>query len=332
MRSRPLRIVTWLLLALACAGLAAHVALSGLPEPLAAVLFTPTPTATNTPTPTPTFTPTPTATPTPTPEPLEVSITVEPMELSQGGTAAIEVQSNREVTLTGTLSELPLDFVELEGSYWALAGFSSWAAVGPSEIVVEARSALGEQVRVTGVVTVTYGQFPTEIIDIPSDREYLLDPEIVREERERLAAIYAQRTPSKLWDDVFGYPVDTLTITSMYGAIRQYDTGPGRHAGVDLDGETGDLVYAVADGKVVLSEALQVRGSTVILDHGLGVYTIYCHLSELAVQEGSVVTKGQLIGSLGSTGLSTGAHLHWETRVGGVAVDPFEWTRRRILP
>jgi murein DD-endopeptidase MepM/ murein hydrolase activator NlpD len=332
MRSRPLRFVTWLLLALACVGLAAQVALSGLPEPLAAVLFTPTPTATNTPTPTPTFTPTPTATPTPTPEPLNVSLTVEPMELSQGGTAAIEVQSNREVTLTGILSELPLDFVELEGSYWALAGFSSWSAVGPSEIVVEARSALGEQVRVTGLITVTYGQFPTEIIDIPSDREYLLDPEIVREERERLAVVYAQRSSRKLWDDVFGYPVDSLTITSMYGAIRQYDTGPGRHAGVDLDGETGDPVYAVADGQVVLSEALQVRGGTVILDHGLGLYTVYCHLSDLAVQEGDAVTKGQLIGSLGSTGLSTGAHLHWETRVGGVAVDPFEWTRRRILP
>jgi murein DD-endopeptidase MepM/ murein hydrolase activator NlpD len=332
MRSRPLRVVAWLLLALAFAGLAAQVALSGLPEPLAAVLFTPTPTATNTPTPTPTFTPTPTATPTPTPEPLDVSITVEPMALSQGGTAAIEVQSNREVTLTGTLGELPLDFVELEGSYWALSGFSSWAAVGPNEIVIEARSALGEEVRVTGVITVTYGQFPTEIIDIPSDREYLLDPEIVREERERLAAIYDQLSPSKLWDDVFGYPVDTLTVTSMYGAIRQYDTGPGRHAGVDLDGEVGDPVYAVADGQVILSEALQVRGNTVILDHGLGVYTIYCHLSDLAVEEGDVVTKGQLIGLLGSTGLSTGAHLHWETRVGGVAVDPFEWTRRRILP
>ena len=69
-----------------------------------------------------------------------------------------------------------------------------------------------------------------------------------------------------------------------------------------------------------------------ILDHGLGVYTTYCHLSELDVEEGNAVSKGDVIGALGSTGLSTGTHLHWEVRVGGIAVNPFEWTRRRILP
>jgi murein DD-endopeptidase MepM/ murein hydrolase activator NlpD len=332
MRNRPLRIAIVLLLAMAIVGLAGYVALSPLPEPLAAVLFTPTPTATSTATPTPTSTPTPTATPTPTPEPLSVELRLDPVELAQGGTLAIEVQANREVTLTGTLGELPLDFVELEGSYWAMAGFAAWAEVGPGQVSVDARSALGEQVLVTDVVTVTYGQFPSEIIDIPTEREYLLDPEIVRQERERLEAIYAQRSSSKLWDDVFGYPVDALVITSMYGAIRQYDTGPGRHAGVDLDGETDDPAYAAAGGRVALSEGLQVRGNTVIIDHGLGVYSIYCHLSSLAVQEGEAVSKGQVVGHLGSTGLSTGTHLHWELRVGGVAVDPFEWTRRRILP
>jgi hypothetical protein len=332
MKSRPLRVVIGLLLALAIAGLVGYVALSPLPEPLAAILFTPTPTATSTATPTPTSTPTPTATPTPTPEPLSVEMRMEPMELSQGGTVAIQIQSNREVTLTGTLGELPLDFAEVEGSYWALAGFPCWAAVGPSEIVVGASSPLGEEVLVTGVVTVTYGQFPTEVIDIPTEREYLLDPEIIREERERLEAIYAQRSPGKLWDDVFGYPVDNLIITSAYGAIRQYDTGPGRHAGVDLDGETGDAAYAAASGKIALSEALQVRGNSVIIDHGLGVYSVYCHLTDLAVQAGDAVTRGQPIGQLGSTGLSTGTHLHWEVRVGGVAVDPLEWTRRKILP
>jgi murein DD-endopeptidase MepM/ murein hydrolase activator NlpD len=82
----------------------------------------------------------------------------------------------------------------------------------------------------------------------------------------------------------------------------------------------------------VLSELLQVRGNAVVVDHGMGVYSTYCHLSELAVEEGDRVAKAQVIGYLGSTGLSTGTHLHWELRVGGVAVNPFEWTRRRMLP
>ncbi len=99
-----------------------------------------------------------------------------------------------------------------------------------------------------------------------------------------------------------------------------------------MDGEPGDPVFAAAEGGVVLAEPLQVRGGTVIVDHGLGVYSNYCHLSDLAVEQGETVSRGQLIGYMGSTGLATGTHVHWELRVGGVAVDPFEWTRRKIFP
>ena len=67
-----------------------------------------------------------------------------------------------------------------------------------------------------------------------------------------------------------------------------------------------------------------------VLDHGWGLYSLYGHLSEILVQEGQEVSRGDLIGRLGNTGLSTGAHLHWEMRVGGVAVNPLEWTSRLI--
>ena len=115
-----------------------------------------------------------------------------------------------------------------------------------------------------------------------------------------------------------------LTVTSAYGAIRQYDTGPGRHTGVDLDGEGGELVLASAGGRVVLGEPLQVRGGTVILDHGLGVYSTYCHLSELEVSVGDVVSRGQAIGYLGSTGLSTGPHVCFRVKQDGTYVDPMK--------
>lgn len=330
MRDKSLLAIIILLSVLAAIGLALSLVILPLPEPLAAILFTPTPTPTNTPTPTPTATPTPT--PTPTPIPLSMTLFLDPSLVGQGGTVGIELRANREVTLTGSLADRPLSFVELEGSYWALAGFPSWSALGPQNLVVEGRSVLGEVAEVTGTLTVTYTQVPTEVIDIPSDREFLLDPAIIWAERERLANIYGRFSPDKAWDDVFGYPLEVITVTSVYGAIRQYDTGPGYHAGVDFDGELGDPTFAVADGQVVLAEPLQVRGGAVILDHGLGVYSNYFHLSELAVQEGASVSKSQIIGHMGSTGLSTGTHLHWEIRVGGIAVDPFEWTRRKLLP
>jgi len=261
-----------------------------------------------------------------------LSLDAEPREAEQGDTVVVAVHSNREVDLSGSLGEESLSFVPLDSGYYALVGLSSWDTVGPRQVSVEARSQLGEVAQVTGTVTVTYGQFAAELIDIPNEREYLLDPEIVVAERERLAAIYAQFEPEVLWLEAFGYPVQAITVTSPYGGVRQYETGYSRHAGVDLDGETGDPAFADADGRVVLAELLQVRGNTVILDHGMGVYSTYCHLSALAVQANDIVVKGQVVGYLGSTGLSTGTHLHWELRVGDVAVNPFAWTRRKMLP
>ncbi len=76
---------------------------------------------------------------------------------------------------------------------------------------------------------------------------------------------------------------------------------------------------------VVLAAALFVRGNAIVLDHGNGVYTGYWHLSALDVAAGDQVTRGQLLGEVGSTGLSTGAHLHWELRIAGMAVDPLQW-------
>ncbi|MBC7257258.1 MAG: M23 family metallopeptidase, partial [Chloroflexi bacterium] len=93
-------------------------------------------------------------------------------------------------------------------------------------------------------------------------------------------------------------------------------------------GETGDPVQAPAAGIVALAEVLQVRGGTVILDHGAGVLSGYFHLQSIAVREGETVEPGTLLGEIGSTGLSTGSHLHWEMRIGGIAVDPREWLER----
>jgi murein DD-endopeptidase MepM/ murein hydrolase activator NlpD len=77
---------------------------------------------------------------------------------------------------------------------------------------------------------------------------------------------------------------------------------------------------------VVLAEPLFVRGNAVVLDHGRGVFTGYWHLQKLEVKAGDRVVAGQMLGEVGSTGLSTGPHLHWEMRVRGVAVDPLQWT------
>lgn len=155
-----------------------------------------------------------------------------------------------------------------------------------------------------------------------------IDQESIRQERERLFAIWEQNSPTPQWDGPFQLPIrDYLEITSTFGARRSYNGGPFStyHEGVDFSAYGGTAVYAPAAGTVVVAEPLYVRGGAVILDHGLGIYSGYYHMSDVLVTVGEVVQPGQTIGAVGTTGLSTGNHLHWDLLVNGVWVDAQAW-------
>lgn len=123
-------------------------------------------------------------------------------------------------------------------------------------------------------------------------------------------------------------PVDG-PLTGMFLEARR--SGP--HAGVDLDGETGDPVRAAATGVVVQAGASAAPwggyGIVVLVDHGGGVQTLYAHLSAVTVQVGQAVPAGTVIGAMGSTGHSTGSHLHFEVRMSGKVIDPLAWVASR---
>jgi murein DD-endopeptidase MepM/ murein hydrolase activator NlpD len=118
-------------------------------------------------------------------------------------------------------------------------------------------------------------------------------------------------------------PLDDARLTSDYG-MRTHPVLGGRrnHKGVDLAQPTGTPVYATADGLVSKAEPFSSYGNYIQIEHGGELQTRYAHLAGYAVAAGQQVTKGQLIGYVGSTGRSTGPHLHYEVRVAGEAVDP----------
>lgn len=155
-----------------------------------------------------------------------------------------------------------------------------------------------------------------------------IDAASIQQERERLFAIWNQASPVPQWTTPFQLPIESyLEITSLFGARRSYNGGPysSYHEGVDFSAYGGTPVYAPAAGTVVVAERLYVRGGAVIIDHGLGIYTGVYHLSEVVAQVGQVVEPGQLVGNVGTTGLSTGNHLHWDLLAGGVWVDAAVW-------
>src|SRR5688572_5308586 len=118
-------------------------------------------------------------------------------------------------------------------------------------------------------------------------------------------------------------PLDSATLTSDFG-MRTHPVLGGRrnHKGIDLAQPTGTPVYATADGVVGKAEWFSSYGNYIQIEHGGEMQTRYAHLSGYAVAAGEQVRKGQLIGFVGSTGRSTGPHLHYEVRVAGEAVDP----------
>jgi murein DD-endopeptidase MepM/ murein hydrolase activator NlpD len=104
------------------------------------------------------------------------------------------------------------------------------------------------------------------------------------------------------------------------------------HGGTDFDVPRGTPVAAAAAGRVAFVGPLAIRGNSVIVDHGMGVFSGYHHLSRTSVQVGQQVAAGDLVGYSGASGLATGPHLHWEVIVSGVTVDPVLWTQQDIGP
>jgi murein DD-endopeptidase MepM/ murein hydrolase activator NlpD len=112
-------------------------------------------------------------------------------------------------------------------------------------------------------------------------------------------------------------------LTTPYGYQRVVNGVPAnRHRAIDIANKTGTKVRAGNHGKVVLADSLYLTGNTIIIDHGLRLFSIYAHLSEIRVQTGEEVKRGQTIGLMGSTGFSTGPHLHYGMLIGNTYVNP----------
>jgi murein DD-endopeptidase MepM/ murein hydrolase activator NlpD len=148
-------------------------------------------------------------------------------------------------------------------------------------------------------------------------------------EEKVVEAAYALRTP-QAWSRPFSAPLNTTAVSSSFGQPRTYLAGGPvlYHYGMDFPAAVGTSVRAVNDGKVVIAATYPVRGGLVAIDHGAGLVSLYFHQSRLLVKVGQSVKRGQIIGQVGTTGLSAGPHLHLEMRVRGEATLPTEYFNR----
>jgi murein DD-endopeptidase MepM/ murein hydrolase activator NlpD len=261
-----------------------------------------------------------------------VGISLAPLPAIQGQTLVVRVELEEPATLSGEFDDRPMYFVNGKTGGWALVGIHAMQPAGKYSLTVHARLRTGKEVVATVPITINEGPFATENIELAPDRESLLDQKVIEAEDARLKEVWSQVSPHSLWEGLFRPPLASERMTSFFGTRRSYNGRPvsGYHTGADLGAAEGTPIYAPAAGRVALADQLVVRGNTILIDHGLGVFSGYFHQSKMVVEPGQMVKAGDLIGYVGNTGLSSGAHLHWEMRVAGIAVDPIQWTQMTL--
>ncbi|UCE28271.1 MAG: peptidoglycan DD-metalloendopeptidase family protein [Candidatus Coatesbacteria bacterium] len=263
--------------------------------------------------------------------PTVVELAFEPARVDQGRILQVWLSSNEKLyNLKGELWEQEFPFYEAAGEYLSIMTVRASCPPGEYPVAVRGIDANDEEVEFDGTVVVKDGGYITEYITISTGKqEELYDPAVEeRKQREasKVRSAIMNWTDEQLWAGEFIVPVEGK-FTSPFGTHRTFNTGATeRHLGTDIAAKEGTPIRAGNRGKVVLAEHLIMRGKCVIIDHGRGVITCHNHMSDIVVGAGDIVEKGQVIGFIGSTGLATGSHLHWEMRVFRWVTDPMEWT------
>jgi murein DD-endopeptidase MepM/ murein hydrolase activator NlpD len=253
-------------------------------------------------------------------------VRVAPPSPRQGDVAIVYVTGIRGARdVQGSLRDRPLHFFPYGEEYAALVGIDLEAKPGKVGWRVGVVDALGGSRKAAGAVTLRARKFPIQRLTLPKPMVDL-DPEAERratDEAARLRALFETVTPERLWQGRFARPVGGDGPGEGFGSRRVINGQPRMpHSGVDFAAERGTPVVASNRGRVALVGEFFFAGRLVVLDHGLGLYTLYFHLDHADVGEGALVERGEAIGRVGATGRATGPHLHWAVQLGPARVDP----------
>lgn len=194
----------------------------------------------------------------------------------------------------------------------------------PGAYTVSVATAGVHPLTVAHELTVEPKQFPRRVLKVAPDFVNPPPAQLARIEKdsEFLRSVYAHSASEPAWTSGLTRPV-TEQANSSFGT-RSVFNGEARspHSGTDFLSPAGTPIHAPAGGRVLAARDLFFTGNTVIIDHGLGVYSMLAHLSRIDAHEGQTIAQGDVVGLVGATGRVTGAHLHWALRVGAARVDP----------
>jgi len=259
------------------------------------------------------------------------AVTLTPAAVVAGSPELIRVAAGDAAAVDGEWLGRKLEFFRgRDGRTWfALAGVDVEAPAGSSQLRVTARLSNGGARDLSRAVEIHSAHYRTGLLTVAPKFVEPGPEELKQIEADRLLKdkVFASSAPEPLWSDSFRAPV-TAPPTDSFGTRRMFNGKLASiHKGMDFRAAAGTPVRAGNSGVVVLARALYYEGNCVAIDHGLGLFTLYLHLSRIEVQEGQRVATGELLGLSGATGRATGPHLHWGVRWQGAYLDPAKLLR-----
>jgi murein DD-endopeptidase MepM/ murein hydrolase activator NlpD len=210
-----------------------------------------------------------------------------------------------------------------DGTWQALIGIDLEQSAGTYVVIAEVTTP-STTIRQSRELVVLPKTFATRRLRVPQD---FVNPPArlrkrIKEEAEFLGRVYARPSPERRWRTPFVRPVPDAA-SSRFGTRSIFNGTPrSPHSGTDFASGAGTPIKAPNGGRVVAARDLYYAGKTVVIDHGLGLFSALSHLSRIDAEEGDIVAPGDVVGLVGATGRVTGPHLHWAMRASGARVDP----------
>ena len=250
---------------------------------------------------------------------------------------AISVRQSDTIDIAATTGFRHRDTLGIH-KWVAFLGIPSTVAPGTYTLLIHLGSSLSHEDIMLEVVILDR-EFVHEVIPLTSRLTEIRtkpDPEKLSQTQEYLRVINTVDTNAIFSTGMLRIPIDTQRLTSYFGDRRTYvyddgSKGYAIHNGIDYAAPIGTPVYATTSGRVRMAQERIVTGNSVVIEHLPGIMSVYFHLNTMNVTKDQIVSQGQQIGTVGTTGLSTGAHLHWELRAGGSAIDPHLYLNHLFL-
>jgi len=258
-------------------------------------------------------------------------VTITPAAVVAGSPELICVRAPATATVSGDWLNQKLQFFRGRDkqAWYALAGVDVKAPTGSSTLKISARTATGAAIDLSRGVEILPAHYRASTLTVAPNFVEPGPDELTRikAEVELKSKVFASSAAEPLWSGDFRAPVHAAP-TDSFGTRRTFNGKLASvHEGMDFHAATGTPVHTGNSGVVVLAQPLYYEGNCVVIDHGLGLFTISMHLSRIDVHEGDHVVTGQLLGLSGATGRVTGPHLHWAVRWQNAYLDPAKMLR-----